>query len=162
MAKITRNTNTATISGLCLILVLLVFSSCTQQAGTFIPDTKDSSALGRIEHFIPEETIKAFRADYNTERDSLARREQGLFLPESEAFNKPALLKLLKDPNCVGIRAYYGIKKGSKRNELRLILVGVDAQGKDILINKSSAIAADAGGSSQGGLEYGQCPPCQN
>jgi uncharacterized protein YpmB len=144
--------------------ISLLFSSCNQQprdGQVSIPVPKDTSALSKIDHFIPQATINEFKTVFSAQRDSLSLKAAGLFIPETEAFNKPAVLEILKDPLCVGVRIYYGIKKGDKRNELRLILVGVDSQGKDLFITQGSALAAQAGGGGQGGLEYGQCPPCQ-
>jgi hypothetical protein len=144
----------------------LLIVSCNQKGdgtceGTCVPATKDTSALGKIDHFIPKETINEYKRSFSIERDSLALKAPGLFIPETEAFNKPSVLEILKNPACVGVRIYYGVKKGEKRNQVRLILVGVDAQGKDLFITKGSALAAQAAGDKEGGLEYGQCPPCQ-
>lgn len=140
---------------------LLIISSCTQPAGTYIPDSKDSSSLGKIDHFIKKGDIESFKKDFLVQRDSLGRNNPGVFIPNSETFNKAALLEILKDPKCVGMRMYYGLKKGDKRNEFRLILVGVDEQGNDLFVTRGSAVAADAGGST-GGAEFGQCtPPCR-
>jgi hypothetical protein len=162
MAKIKKSTVSSSIKLIIACAAASLMLSCTHQAGTFIPDTADSSGLGKIDHFIPLGTINEFKSAFAVEKDSLALKVPGLFIPETEAFNKPALLQILKDPACAGIRFYYGVKKGDKRNEMRLMLVGVDAQGKDLLITKGSGLAAQAGGGGQGGLEFGQCPPCQN
>jgi hypothetical protein len=123
--------------------------------GTFIPVPKDSSALAKIDHFIPAATITEFRRAFLG--DSISR-DPNLFVTESEGFNKPALLELLKDSTCVGIRIYYGITKGNKGKELRMIIVGTDSQGKDLLITRGSA-ASGRVTANDGGLEYGQC--CQ-
>ena len=69
------------------------------------------------------------------------------------------MIEILKSDQCVGVRVYYGIKPG-KPNEVRLIMVGVDEQGKDLYYEKGSAVATQTGGG-RGGSEYGQCdPPC--
>ncbi len=62
---------------------LLIISSCTQPAGTYIPDTKDSSALGKIDHFIKKGDIESFRKDFQAQRDSLDRNNPGVFIPNS-------------------------------------------------------------------------------
>jgi hypothetical protein len=154
---------TSKISSL-LLLSAIFLSSCDNDNGTGvnIPNPKDTSALGRINHFIPTEDIERYKKDYIVQRDSLARSNSDLFIPLDEAFNKQALLDLLKDPKNVGLKIYYGIKTG-KRKEVRLIIVGVDEQGNDLyLTGGKSAIAAQVtGGGTKGGLEYGQCPPCE-
>jgi len=118
--------------------------------------------LGKIDHFIPIERMDEFRKQYAADRDSILRSIPGLYIPYSEAFNKEWLLKVLKDPKCVGLRIYYGVKaRTEKGNEFRLMIVGVDQQGKDLYIEQGSALANQAGGGGKGGLEWGQCdPPC--
>lgn len=146
---------------LVLTLALWLGASCNdhKENGEWIPVPKDTSALGRIDHFIPYENINQYRKEYIGVRDSLNRALPGLFFAESEAFNKPQLLELLKNPKCVGIRIYYGLKKGS-RSEFRCMIVGVDEQGQDLYIQKTGTAGAQAR-PGDGGLEYGQCaPPC--
>jgi hypothetical protein len=126
-----------------------------------VPNPKDTSALAKIDHYIPIGEIKEYRAAFTSTNDSLQRSFPSLLLPDAEAFNKAAILDILKDPRSVGIRIYHGVKKGGKRDELRVILVGVDAQGKDLYIKKGSAVAAQAD-PGEGGAEHGQCPTCQN
>jgi hypothetical protein len=149
---------------LLLLLSAIFLSSCDNDNGTGvnIPNPKDTSALARINHFIPTDDIEKFKQDYMVQRDSLARANPDFFIPLTEAFNKQALLDLLKDPKNVGLKIYYGVKTG-KRKELRLIIVGVDEQGNDLyLTGGRSAVAAQVNGSGlKGGLEYGQCPPCE-
>jgi hypothetical protein len=140
-------------------LIVLSASSCNEhgdQKGEWIPIPPDTSALARIDHFIPLQTIDQYRKDFTVVRDSLSRSNPDLFLPESEAFNKPQLLELLKNPKCVGIRIYYGLKQG-KTNELRCMIVGVDEQGKDLYIEKGAPASVQVSPIS-GGLEYGQWP----
>lgn len=148
-------------------LLLVLLTSCDRQneGGVRIPVPKDTSDLAEINHFIPVEKIDDFRKGFAVQRDSLARLSPNLFIPLSETFNKQALLDLLKDSANVGIRIYYGLKTGDKRNEIRLVLVGVNSQGQDLYyeqggqIGKVAAKLPPDGG--KGGIEYGQCdPPC--
>ena len=119
-----------------------------------VPNPKDTSALGRIDHHIPKSEIMQFRKAFNA--DSINAKNPGLFITESEGFNKTQLLELLQDSACVGIRIYYGIAKGEKRNELRMIIVGTNSQGKDLFI-KTGSKAATRLTADESGLEYGQC-----
>lgn len=50
-------------------------------------------------------------------------------LGDSGAFNAKAVLELLQQPGCVGLRYYKG---RNKAGESSLILVGVDAEGNDL------------------------------
>ena len=161
MVKIKKSISAAVISMTALFSISLLFFSCGHIVGVTIPVPKDTSALGKIDHFIPLDQLEALKKDFLQQQDSVSRGVPGLYIPVSEAFNKAALLELLKDTNNVGIRIYYGVKKGDNRNEFRLILVGVDQQGKDLYITKGSALATKIGGDTKGGLEFGQCnPPC--
>ena len=145
----------------------VIASSCSNPPKTTgkeacIPVPPDTSALGKIDHFIALDQIDEFKKDFLPQRDSVSIKNPNLYIPVSEAFNKAALIDILKDPESVGIRIYYGLKKGDKRNEFRLILVGVNEQGKDLYISKSSSVtAAKINGANLGGAEFGQCsPPC--
>ncbi|MET0466169.1 MAG: hypothetical protein ABW007_23620 [Chitinophagaceae bacterium] len=153
--------------GLLLLATVLALNACTpkNEGGVHIPVPKDTSALGKIDHFISVEDINGFRTGFQSQRDSLARQFPGLYFPLSETFNKQALLDLLKDSTNVGVRIYYGVKPGTNRNELRLMLVGVNSQGKDIFYEKGSRSGSLTTqvppGGRIGGVEYGQCdPPC--
>jgi len=144
---------------------LLLTTSCNNNGApgknsVVIEIPEDHSGLDKIDHFIPEEKIKQYQADFKIDVDSLAKYYPSLLLPEAEAFNKRAILSLLKAPDCVGIRVYHGVKKGGRRDEVRVILVGVDSNGKDILISKGSVLVARIT-QDGGGIETGQCPTCQ-
>lgn len=158
----------------CVLLIACVFTtsvtliSCTgdPEHEVCIPVPKDTTGLGKKEHFIPVDSVNDFRKDFELYRDTLANRVPELYFALSEAFNKEHLLRMLKDPRNIGIRIYYGVKKGNGKvkDEFRLVLVGVDEQGNDLFITrprKGSAAAQVSGDTELGGLEYGQCnPPC--
>jgi hypothetical protein len=170
MATTPRSSQTITSILFIVTIVCLTLSSCTSgdhgdpKDEVCIPVPKDTSALGKIDHYIPKATIEKFKTLYDSERDTLARKVPNLSMTYSEAFNKRQLLDLLKDPRCVGLRIYYGMKTAQKgqENQLRLMIVGVDAQGKDLYWKRGTPAAAQAGDDEhEGGLEYGQCnPPC--
>jgi hypothetical protein len=157
------------------LAIAIFMISCRQKGTVVIPVPEDTSALSKINHFISLDQIKVYQAAFNNERDTLLRLRPGLSLPLSEAFNKQAILEILKNPVCVGIRVSYGIKQTGINNELRLIITGVDTQGNDLYIMgeeasdtaNRSAKALQAGppppGTSvKGGVEQGQCvPPCR-
>jgi hypothetical protein len=147
------------------VIVALSVVSCGGPGGdgVWIPNPKDSSALGLRDHFIPKDSITAYRKRYEVVRDTLQVVMPSLFIPFSEAYNKRSIIELMKDPRCIGIRIYYGATAfGSNgKQDLRLILVGVDKLGNDLFVKKGSSVAAQAGDGGEGGFEYGQCaPPC--
>lgn len=164
MATISKSSLTkATL--LSLVFGFLVFTiSCKDEhegKGEWIPTPPDSSSLGKIDHFIPMGTMEEFKKQYSADRDTLMKCA-GISIPNSEAFNKEWLLKVLKDPKCVGIRIYYGVKGvEGKGGEMRMMIVGVDEQGQDLYITRGSGLANQADDGGRGGLEWGQCePPC--
>jgi len=123
---------------------------------------KDTSELGRRNHFIPVMDIDIFRKDFQAVRDSVVSRNPNFFIPNSETFNIAAIDSFVQNPKVFGLRFYYGIKPGvGNKKALRLIVVGVDSLGHDIYIKKKGAALAAQVSDDDGGLEYGQCsPPC--
>lgn len=166
MALISKKASLFTLIG--AVCAVLLLNSCTggpKEEGVWIPHPKDTSDLAKIDHFISVDNIKGFRGDFAADRDTLKRLAPNIFIPNSEAFNKQALLEILKDPKCVGMRIYYGVAKdkSGRRDEFRMILVGVDAKGNDLYTDNGSAVATKAPPGGKGGAEYGQCdPPCLN
>jgi hypothetical protein len=165
MATISKKSSLTTTTLLCILFlsVFVTFNSCKEDSGKgeWIPTPPDTSSLGKVDHFIPIAQMDEFRKAFQPERDSISSRI-GTYIPESEAFNKEWLLKVLKDPNCVGLKIYYGVKGKTERgNEMRLMIVGVDEQGKDLYITRGSTLAGQVDDDGKGGLEWGQCtPPC--
>jgi hypothetical protein len=166
MLKIRKPATSLAIVLAVIVTSSLLFISCNNAlppGATVIPATADSSPLASINHFIPESQINLYKTAFKTDNDSLKIKFPSLLIPDAEAFNKPAVLEILKDPRCVGIRIYHGIKAGDKqksKDEIRVIIVGVDSQGNDILIAGGSPAATDVT-QPKGGLEQGQCPSCQ-
>ena len=165
MATISKKSSlTTTLLSIVFVFVFVSLISCKEEQGKgeWIPTPPDSSSLGKIDHFIPLAQMEEFRKAFQPERDSIQSKVPGTYIPESESFNKEWLLKVLKDPKCVGLRVYYGVKsKTEKGNEFRLMIVGVDEAGKDLYITRGSSLAGQAGDDGKGGLEWGQCtPPC--
>jgi hypothetical protein len=165
MSKIRKPATPAFIILSAICIAALLVASCNNYPpggggkggdSVCVPNPKDTSALGRINHHIPRSEIMQFRRAFNA--DSINAKNPGLFITESEGFNKTQLLELLQDSSCVGIRIYYGIAKGEKRDELRMIIVGTNSQGKDLYI-KTDSKAATRVTQGEAGLEYGQC--CQ-
>jgi hypothetical protein len=155
-----------------IIAISFILISCKQKGTVEIPVPEDTSALSKINHFIPLDQIKAYQQAFSIQRDTLLKLQPALSLPLSEAFNKQAIIEILKDPACVGLRVSYGVKQAGTSNEFRLILTGVDVQGRDLYITgepspdttnraAKSTQSATTTTSTKGGVEQGQCnPPC--
>ncbi len=167
-----------------LLAAVLFMVSCNNNTGdqAIIPIPKDTSALAKIDHFIPLAQINEYDSAFSRERNELAKLRPRLSIPFSEAFNKKAIIELLQIPDCVGIRVMYGIKQKGDSSSARLILVGVNSQGKNLYLDRDKQASAafkeivDKAGNknlalpappppdgTQGGIEQGQCyPPCHN
>ena len=147
------------------VCLTLFITSCGGPAGdgVWIPVPKDTTELGMRDHYIPRDSIAVYRKRFEQDRDTLMKAVPYLYIPFAEAFNKKSIIDLLKDSNCIGIRVYYGSTAMEKdgKQDIRLILVGVDKKGGDLFVKRGSPIAAQSGGDGEGGFEYGQCTtPC--
>jgi hypothetical protein len=69
---------------------------------------------------------------YRTAKSELLKEEYAdkNIMPVCETFDKEAINKLLAHPGCVRLRVYLGMKEDQ---DICTILVGVDAEDKDIL-----------------------------
>ena len=88
--------------------------------------------LGK-KHSISLDEAKKMTKRFSSEKDSIMKEEhKGRHLiPQCESFDRDAFDKLLQREDCKGVRIYYGMKENDKR--VHAIIVGFDAQGKDIL-----------------------------
>jgi len=127
-----------------------------------IKNPKDTSDLGKRNHFIPVMSIDIYKKDFVAARDTIKQRIPDIMIPDYEIFNRASIVEYLSDSTVVGLKFYHGIKPGNdKTRALRLMIVGVDKDGKNVYLkDKKTAMGAQSG-SDDGGLEYGQCsPPC--
>lgn len=128
-----------------------------------IKNPVDTSDLGRRNHFIPVMSIDIYKKDFDATRDSIRQRLPDIMIPDYEIFNRASIVEYLKDSTVAGFKFYYGIKPGSeKRKAVRIMIVGVDKDGKNVYLKGKAGGAMGAQATNDdGGLEYGQCtPPC--
>lgn len=71
----------------------------------------------------------------------------GDMIPISETFDRAAIDALLAQPGCVSLRIYYGLDDNMK---LHAVMVGVDANGRDILPIDPSVTMMGAAGTTSG------------
>lgn len=108
-----------------------------------------------IDHFIPLDEAKVMTARYRAEKENiLAPEYRGQnILSICETFNRGEFDFVLAQQGCVGLRVYFGMTPDLK---VKVIVVGVDADSKDILPSSSAMVAGDGG---KGVVEYGRpCP----
>ena len=143
----------------------LLIGSCKESPGKdevciYVPN--DTSVIGRKDHFIPVMSIDIYKKNFDTTRVKLDSAYPDLMIPNFEAFNKASIVRFFRNRKVVGLRFYYGVKPGNANKQvLRLMIVGVDAEGNNVYIRgRGNELTAQASGD-DGGLEYGQCsPPC--
>ncbi|MEP6746923.1 MAG: hypothetical protein ABJB86_04325 [Bacteroidota bacterium] len=163
MRTLTRSPLLLLLAVTCIASGLIVSCNNANPPGSVVIEIpKDNSGLDTIHHFIPEALEKEYLSAFKAQQDSFNVKNPSLLIPVAEAFNKPALLSLLKAKDCVGLRIYHGIKKGGRgvKDEIRLVIVGVDSKGNDILIDSGSVLTTKIT-SDQVAVERGQCPTCQ-
>ncbi len=176
MQKQLKTLTTAIGRAAYIVLAAMLFMvSCNNNTGdqAIIPIPKDTSALGKIDHFIPVAQITAYEDSFKLEREVLQKIQPGFFIPFSETFNKQSVIDILQLKDCVGMRILYGVSKKGDSSSVRLILVGVNSQGQNLYVteqkqrgNKAAGQAGEvvpqgATGEVDGGEEHGQCyPPC--
>jgi hypothetical protein len=176
MQKQLKTLTTAIGRAVCIVMMAMVFMvSCNNNTGdqAIIPVPKDTSALAKIDHFIPVDEIKAYEDTFRLEREVLQKLQPGFFIPFSETFNKQSVIDVLQIKDCVGMRILYGLTKKGDSSSVRLILVGVNSKGENLYVTKQKKQAVKAAGQVgdaaqqtaegevDGGEEHGQCrPPC--
>lgn len=115
------------------IFAIIVLVSCTGGQRE-IPETPFTKEIGSRSHQISKErAIEMLRA-YDRNADSLRNgvfRGDTLVLPVSETFNLRGIDSLLNQPGIAALRAYMSMDPVTRK--LKLILVGVNSSGGDIL-----------------------------
>lgn len=113
-----------------------------------------------MSHFISLAEAKKMTAEYRLKRKDLLdpklKGKDKKVLPTCESFERSAIEALLKNPECKGLRIYYGLKN---EDELHAIMVAYDAENKDIL--PSETVSQTEGGAEDEGeiVEQGfRCP----
>ena len=89
-------------------------------------------------HRIPVGKGAQMTARYRAQRKKLLRgdfKDKDDVLPICETFDKEAVERLLCQPGCTGLRVYYSM---DEEDRLHAVLVGVDAENRDILAVSSS------------------------
>ena len=87
-------------------------------------------------NLISLEEAARLTGNFRKQKESLIAREFGgkNVLPICETFPRDAFDKLLSQQGCVGVRVYFGM---DEENQVRLVVVGVDKEGRDMLASSS-------------------------
>jgi len=104
-------------------------------------------------HFITLSAAKDMTQRYRENLDAITTTEYKGALLFSETFDASAIQAILKQPECVSLRTYFGMKEDKT---ICVIHIGVDAVGNDI-INSLTGNGDDII------VEFGrECPPYCN
>jgi len=99
-----------------------------------------------MRNFITPALAKKLTHKFRHNRQKMVRDEfRGpKTLPLCETFDRAAFDALLAQPGCAQVRIYLGMDDG---NEVKLVAVGVDEKGRDILpdLNKTADFGAESG-----------------
>ena len=103
------------------------------------PATPFSTDINGLVHDLPLNEALAMTDKLSTMRDSMliASLRGKNVIPISETFNLAALDEILCQPNTVAIRSYLGM---DNENKLRIIFVGVNPNGEDIISSKGTVV----------------------
>jgi hypothetical protein len=91
-------------------------------------------------HSISLDEAKKMTKKFRADKDKIVKDEyKGKhLLPNCESFDRLPFDELLRREDCKGVRIYYGMKEDGDR--VHAIIVGFDAEGKDILPTASVAM----------------------
>ena len=92
-----------------------------------------ASNLNSINHSIPWQTAVAMVNNYNAIKPGIldgSYQSAPNTLLDYETFNLTAIQDVMNQTGCAGVRIYMGIDSS---NEIRCIIVGVDAAGNDVI-----------------------------
>lgn len=135
------------------ILCITLWVSCTDQKRT-VPDTEYTRMLGGLKHRISKQQALSMLRTYDQNRDTLVRggfRGDTLMMPIVETFGLNLVDSLLTQKGVCGLRTYLAMDPVTRK--IKIILIGVDQNGKDILQDERAAGRMKFGGGEGEGLD---------
>lgn len=134
---------------------ITMMAACTQQPPKRnIPDSPYTQQMGNIRHHISKDKALSMLRMYDRNRDSLIRggfAQDTLMMPIAETFNLTAIDSLLAQKNIAALRTYIAMDPVTRK--LKIILVGVNKDGKDVLQDGRSGAMKFGGGESLDSLD---------
>lgn len=103
------------------------------------------SLLPGVNHLISLKQAKEMTALYRNEKENILKPEfQGKnVLLTCETFDRSAFDEVLAQSKCAGVRIYFGMNADLT---IKVIVVGVDSENKDILPTNTTAAITSGGG----------------
>jgi hypothetical protein len=160
------------LSSLCVIamaITIIGIKACNEaKAGG--PNEKETAFLSKlksISHNISPKDADIMIQKFRRIVPDLLKSNVVSFIPESLTYNKNKIMEILSSEDCIGLRVYNAL---TEDNVVKVVLVGVNSDGKDILetgvygslINSIGLPATVLNNNTSSKIaEWGQCtPPC--
>lgn len=138
-----------------IVFFIIILVSCTDEKRK-IPDTPYTRDMNARKHRISKDRALSMLRTYDRNRDSLLRggfSGDTLMMPIAETFNLSAIDSLLTQPGLAALRTYVAMDPITRK--MKIILVGVNKDGKDILQDgRSGAMKFGGGDASLDSLDY--------
>ena len=145
------------LSGIILTAATIVIFSCNNKFPPPQP-AGDSygGALWQIDHFIANDKALKLISAFKENKEGIISGRFGStnkLLFDHETFNVRDIATLLKTKGCIGLRVNLGM---DENNQVRLVMVAVDASGKEIITGSNSDIGKTGAGGSTIALPQGR------
>jgi hypothetical protein len=141
---------TLILTSFVLVVLAGVGISCNSKFPPKAPETGSyGDALWKIDHFITNQKAAQLITNFKSNRDAiLSGRYNGnsKVLFDHETFNLRDITELLKVKGCIGLRVNMGM---DENNQVRLVLIGVDKDGKELV----EYLPGEAGRPGKGGAD---------
>lgn len=128
------------------LLCVTFWVSCTDQKRE-IPDTDYTRMLSGLKHRISKQQALSMLRTYDMNRDTLVRggfRGDTMMMPIVETFGLNLVDSLLTQKGVCGLRTYLAMDPVTRK--IKIILIGVDKNGKDILEDERASGRTKFGG----------------
>jgi hypothetical protein len=127
-----------------LVISLLGFTKCINSSEapancngyTGSVTNKNASALLKICHFMPKDTIAVWSARYQRNKaniNSTTLPNTGAVLSDSCSFNNSIVRAIITNDSCIGLRVVYGM---DEKNKVHVILVGIKPDYSTLYVRK--------------------------
>lgn len=117
-----------------LLTGIAIIISCNSKFPPKAPDTGTyGETLWKIDHFIKNERALQLISNFKSNKEAILNgrySNNAKVLFDHETFNLRDISELLKTKGCIGLRINMGM---DENNQVRLVLIGVDKDGREIV-----------------------------
>ncbi|MBL7762877.1 MAG: hypothetical protein JNL23_05570 [Chitinophagaceae bacterium] len=140
---ITKKLSHAMIAFFLLTGIAIIISCNSKFPPPAPPGGSYGEALWKIDHFIKNERALQLISNFKSNKEALLNGKyngNSKVLFDHETFNLRDISQLLKTKGCIGLRVNLGM---DENNQVRLVLIGVDKDGKELVLNGGIGSAND-------------------